>query len=94
MLPVLSLTLLAVGYTGRVIRAATAAAVRAPHVEFLRLNGIAPGVVLRTAVRGHIPIRSVVVVVTLVRGVAVSIVDVVDVVAVRDATCPHSGPCP
>ncbi|RSM69671.1 ABC transporter permease [Kibdelosporangium aridum] len=49
-LPVAGLTLLAVGYTGRLIRAATAAAIRAPHVEFLRLNGIAPGVVLRTAV--------------------------------------------
>jgi peptide/nickel transport system permease protein len=49
-LPVVSLALLAVGYAGRVIRAATAAAVRVPHVEFLRLNGIPPGVVLRTAV--------------------------------------------
>jgi peptide/nickel transport system permease protein len=49
-LPVVSLALLAVGYTGRIIRAATAAAVRTPHVEFLRLNGIAPRVVLRTAV--------------------------------------------
>lgn len=49
-MPTLSLVLLAAGYTGRVIRAATAAAARAPHVEFLRLNGITPATVLRTAV--------------------------------------------
>jgi peptide/nickel transport system permease protein len=49
-LPTLSLVLVSTGYAGRVIRAATAAASRAPHVEFLRLNGIAPATVLRTAV--------------------------------------------
>lgn len=48
-LPTLSLVLVSAGYAGRVIRAATAAASRAPHVEFLRLNGIAPATVLRTA---------------------------------------------
>lgn len=49
-LPALSLVLVSAGYAGRVIRAATAAASRTPHVEFLRLNGIAPATVLRTAV--------------------------------------------
>ncbi|MEV0296462.1 ABC transporter permease [Nocardia sp. NPDC050710] len=49
-LPVVSLVLLGVGYTGRIIRATTAAAVRAPHVEFLRLNGVPRATVVRTAV--------------------------------------------
>ncbi|MEJ3746472.1 ABC transporter permease [Actinomycetes bacterium KLBMP 9797] len=49
-LPVLSLLLPSLAYATRLIRAATAAAVRAPHVEFLRLNGVAAGRVLRHAV--------------------------------------------
>ncbi|GAA5051770.1 peptide/nickel transport system permease protein [Thermocatellispora tengchongensis] len=49
-LPVTALLLLALGYAGRIIRAATAAALRAPHVEFLRLNGIPPRAVLARAV--------------------------------------------
>lgn len=49
-LPVASLLLLGLAYAVRVIRAATAAAVRAPHVEFARLNGAARRVVLREAV--------------------------------------------
>ncbi|WP_433331889.1 ABC transporter permease [Spirillospora sp. CA-294931] len=49
-LPVASLLLLALGYSGRIIRAATAAALRAPHVEFLRLNGLAPRTVMVRAV--------------------------------------------
>lgn len=49
-LPVASLVLLGLAYAVRVIRAATAAAARAPHVEFARLNGAGGGEVLRHAV--------------------------------------------
>ncbi len=49
-LPVVSLLLLGLAYAVRVIRAATAAAARAPHVEFARLNGAGRGEVLRHAV--------------------------------------------
>lgn len=49
-LPVAALVLVGTGYAVRVIRAATAAAVRAPHVEFLRLSGVPAHVVVRTAV--------------------------------------------
>jgi peptide/nickel transport system permease protein len=49
-LPVTSLLLLGLAYAVRVIRAATAAAARAPHVEFARLNGAGRGEVLRHAV--------------------------------------------
>lgn len=49
-LPVLSLLLLGLASSVRLIRASTASAVQAPHVEFLRLNGIAPRTVLRQAV--------------------------------------------
>lgn len=49
-LPVLSLLLPSLGYATRLVRAATATAVRAPHVEFLRLNGVAAGRILRHAV--------------------------------------------
>lgn len=49
-LPVLALLLLHTSYSVRVIRASTAAAVQAPHVEFARCNGEPPGAVLRHAV--------------------------------------------
>jgi peptide/nickel transport system permease protein len=49
-LPVASLLLLGLAYATRLIRAATAAALRAPHVEFMRLNGIPTPVVLREGV--------------------------------------------
>ena len=49
-LPVASLLLLGLAYAVRVIRATTAAASRAPHVEFARLNGAGRGEVLRHAV--------------------------------------------
>jgi peptide/nickel transport system permease protein len=49
-LPVTSLLLLGLAYAVRVIRAATAAAARAPHVEFARLNGSGRGDLLRHAV--------------------------------------------
>jgi peptide/nickel transport system permease protein len=51
-LPVASLLLLGLAYAVRVIRAATAAAAaaRAPHVEFARLNGAGRGELLRHAV--------------------------------------------
>jgi peptide/nickel transport system permease protein len=49
-LPVTSLLLLGLAYAVRVIRAATAAAAQAPHVEFARLNGAGRGEVLRHAV--------------------------------------------
>ncbi|WP_449061203.1 ABC transporter permease [Planomonospora algeriensis] len=49
-LPVLSLLLPTAAYAGRVVRAATAAAVRSPHVEFLMLNGIRPRTVFTAAV--------------------------------------------
>lgn len=49
-LPVLSLLLLSLAYAVRVIRASTAAGLRAPHVAAARLNGTADGPVLRRAV--------------------------------------------
>lgn len=49
-LPVASLTLLGLAYSVRLIRAATAAALREPHVEFAELNGARPRSVLRHAV--------------------------------------------
>ncbi|MDT0345707.1 ABC transporter permease [Streptomyces litchfieldiae] len=49
-LPVLSLLLLGLAYATRLIRAATAAAARAPHVEFMRINGLPPRTVLREGV--------------------------------------------
>ncbi len=49
-LPVLSLVCVTLAYASRLIRAATAAAYRAPHVEFLRLNGFAERGILRRAV--------------------------------------------
>ncbi|MGX2992850.1 ABC transporter permease [Streptomyces sp. JNUCC 64] len=49
-LPVLSLLLTGLVYAARVIRAQTAAALRSPHVEFMRLNGLPERAVLRQAV--------------------------------------------
>ncbi|MGW6456767.1 ABC transporter permease [Streptomyces sp. NPDC055078] len=49
-LPVLSLVLLSLAYAARVVRAATAAALREPHVESARLNGQRETVLLRRAV--------------------------------------------
>jgi peptide/nickel transport system permease protein len=49
-LPVASLLLLSLAYSVRVIRASTAAALRAPHVTSARLNGVGFAVVLRRAV--------------------------------------------
>jgi peptide/nickel transport system permease protein len=49
-LPVVSLLLLGLAYAVRVIRAATAAVARAPHVEFARLNGAGRRDLLRHAV--------------------------------------------
>ncbi|MGN9841252.1 ABC transporter permease [Nonomuraea sp. H19] len=49
-LPVASLLLVGLAYATRVIRAAAAAAMRAPHVEFLWLSGASRAAVLRTAV--------------------------------------------
>jgi peptide/nickel transport system permease protein len=49
-LPVASLLLLGLAYATRIIRSATAAALRAPHVEFARLNGLPPRRILRHAV--------------------------------------------
>ncbi|GAA1959021.1 ABC transporter permease [Amycolatopsis minnesotensis] len=49
-LPVLSLLAVGLSYAIRAIRAAAVTAAASPHVEFLRLNGIPPRAVLRTAV--------------------------------------------
>lgn len=49
-LPVASLLLLGLAYATRIIRSATAAALRAPHVEFARLNGLPERRILRHAV--------------------------------------------
>ncbi len=49
-LPVLSLLALSLAHAVRVIRAATAAALRAPHVSTARLNGTPRSTVLRRAV--------------------------------------------
>ncbi|MFD4831309.1 ABC transporter permease [Streptomyces uncialis] len=49
-LPVLSLFLVSLAYASRVIRAQTATALRAPHVEFMRLNGLPERAILRQAV--------------------------------------------
>ncbi|GEL23098.1 metal transporter [Pseudonocardia sulfidoxydans NBRC 16205] len=49
-LPVLALLLLHASYAVRMIRATIAATVRAPHVEFARLNGEPPRDVVRHAV--------------------------------------------
>ena len=49
-LPVTSLLLLSLAYAVRVIRASTAAALRAPHVDSARLNGASDRLLLRRAV--------------------------------------------
>jgi peptide/nickel transport system permease protein len=49
-LPVVSLLAVGLSYAIRAIRAAATAAIRAPHVEFLRLSGVPSSTVLRTAV--------------------------------------------
>ncbi|MFC9249791.1 ABC transporter permease [Amycolatopsis thailandensis] len=49
-LPILSLLAVGLSYAVRAIRAATVTAFGSPQVEFLRLNGIKPGAVLRSAV--------------------------------------------
>ncbi|ANY08117.1 ABC transporter permease [Pseudonocardia sp. HH130630-07] len=49
-LPVTSLLLVGLAYAVRVIRASAAATLAGPHVEFLRLSGVSPAVVLRRAV--------------------------------------------
>ncbi|WP_431981404.1 ABC transporter permease [Streptomyces qinglanensis] len=49
-LPVVSLLWVSLAYATRVIRAQTLTALRAPHVEAMRLNGIPEGTVLRQGV--------------------------------------------
>ncbi|MFY3807805.1 ABC transporter permease subunit, partial [Escherichia coli] len=49
-LPILSLLALSLAHAVRVIRAATAAALRAPHVDTARLNGTPWRTILRRAV--------------------------------------------
>ncbi|ROO60455.1 peptide/nickel transport system permease protein [Micromonospora sp. Llam0] len=49
-LPVASLVIVSLAYAARIIRAATVTALKAPHVEFLRLNGVAAATVFRQAV--------------------------------------------
>jgi peptide/nickel transport system permease protein len=49
-LPVLSLAALSAAHSARVIRAATAAALRAPYVDNARLNGVRERTILRRAV--------------------------------------------
>lgn len=49
-LPVLSLLMLGLATSVRLIRASTASAVQGPHVEFMRLNGIATRTLLRQAI--------------------------------------------
>ncbi|GAA4004586.1 ABC transporter permease [Allokutzneria multivorans] len=49
-LPVLSLLALGMSYAIRVIRSTASTALRSPHVEFMRLNGVPSRTVFRTAV--------------------------------------------
>jgi peptide/nickel transport system permease protein len=49
-LPVVSLVAVSVAWASRIIRASVATALRAPHVEFLRLNGVSEPQILRQAV--------------------------------------------
>ncbi|MFE5856173.1 ABC transporter permease [Streptomyces sp. NPDC056500] len=49
-LPVLSLLLVSLAYASRMIRAQTIHALRAPHIEFMRLNGMPERAILRQAV--------------------------------------------